>query len=118
MQKAIVIQSHKSNYPDPIHFDVGDQVVLGIEDENFPGWIKVITEDGNSGWAPIQYLDVRSKKVAVAIQSYNARELDTKIDDELEVLTLLNGWAFVKTSNGIKAWVPTSTLKILNSDQA
>ena len=53
--KVIVIEEHSSNYPNPITFEQGEALQLGKQDTEFEGWIRVTTQDGNEGWAPIQY---------------------------------------------------------------
>ncbi|HBX36373.1 MAG TPA: hypothetical protein DEG76_03335 [Pseudohongiella sp.] len=54
--KVKVIKSYESAYPNPISFEVGEAVRLGEMDDEYPGWIRVTTADGNIGWAPLKYL--------------------------------------------------------------
>ena len=83
MMKLIVVEAHKSNYPDPIHFQKGDRLMIAKRDTEFKGWIWVTTKDGNQGWAPVQYLQIIDERKAVAKQNYTAVELDTCAGDEL-----------------------------------
>jgi hypothetical protein len=81
--KYIVISSHEPQYPNPIEFRLGDFVRIGRQDDAFPGWIWVTTNDGNQGWAPIQYLHIEeSGTKAFALRDYSARELNTRVDDD------------------------------------
>lgn len=79
----IVHTAHTSKYPNPIRFQAGVQVEIGIQDDEFPGWIRVTTRDGNQGWAPIQYLQIDfDGKTAIAFQDYSARELNTRFGEQ------------------------------------
>lgn len=111
----MVISAHKSNYPNPIHFQSGDLVDVGIKDGDFPGWIWVTTLDGNQGWAPIQYLRMEANdKSAVATQSYSAQELDTKIGKVLRLHGELNGWGWVENEDHAFGWVPMDSIQPIN----
>lgn len=111
----IVHTAHSSNYPKPISFQAGDRVELGIHDDEFPGWIRVTTHDGNQGWAPVQYLhkdDVG--KNAIALQDYSARELNTKIGEQLILLYELNDWGWVENKHKETGWVPLTTIQSID----
>lgn len=110
--KFLVTTPHISNYPNPISFQAGDWVKLGIHDDEFPGWIRVTTRDGNQGWAPIQYLQMsESSENAIAIQDYFARELNTKIGEELVLHYELSGWGWVENGHKETGWVPMNTIQ-------
>ncbi|MDJ0987573.1 MAG: SH3 domain-containing protein [Desulfobacterales bacterium] len=115
MMKLIVVEAHKSNYPDPIHFQKGDRLMIAKRDTEFKGWIWVTTKDGNQGWAPVQYLQIIDERKAVAKQNYTAVELDTCAGDELLLHDEVNGWGWVEKKDGSSGWVPMNTTK-LHSD--
>ena len=104
-----VITPHRSNYPNPISFKIGDVLVLGKEDDEYPGWIRVKTRDGNEGWAPKQYID-SSVQPAVANENYSARELDTEPGDILELIYRLNDWVWVRNAAGSLGWIPEESI--------
>ena len=81
--KLIVVEEHKSNYPNPISFKKGESLIIGKKDTEFEDWIWVTTKDENQGWAPMQYLQIEEGNKAVAKQDYTATELDTCLRDEL-----------------------------------
>ena len=56
--KLIVIEEHKSNYPNPISFKKGESLIIGKKDTEFEDRIWVTTKDENQGWAPMQYLQI------------------------------------------------------------
>ena len=47
VMSSYVIKKHKSSYPNPIEFRLNDQLEIGAEDIEYPGWIWVKTPDGN-----------------------------------------------------------------------
>lgn len=108
--KRIAIQPHRSNYPDPIYFDVGDRVIVGDRDSSeYPGWTWARTADGNAGWAPESMLSVIDGHTALATERYTSRELNTQVGDIFVVIRELNGWCWVRTSRGDEGWLPIET---------
>jgi len=110
--KLIVVEEHKSNYPNPISFKKGESLIIGKKDTEFEDWIWVTTKDENQGWAPMQYLQIEEGNKAVAKQDYTATELDTCLRDELFLHYELNDWGWVEKSDGSCGWVPMKTTKI------
>ena len=111
----IVQTAHTSNYPNPISFMTGEHVDIGIQDDEYPGWIRVMTRDGNQGWAPIQYLQIdEAGKTAIALQDYFARELKTRIGEQLILQYELNGWGWVENVHKEIGWVPMSTIQLID----
>ncbi len=106
--RVSVIHQHRSNYPDPVSFRRGDRLVAGRRDTEYPGWIRVTAGDGREGWAPEQYLDL-DESPALALEDYSARELDTEIGEQLDVLQVLNDWLLVENARGVRGWVPAQT---------
>ena len=97
--KGIVGIAHKSNYPDPISFVTGDELVLGDADDEYIGWIKVTTHEKNVGWAPIEYIELHTdNRLGTAICDYSAVELNTIEEEGLLVggSSGANVWAALK----------------------
>lgn len=110
--KYLVITPHTSNYPNPINLQAGDRVQVGKTDANFPGWIWVTTADGNQGWAPVQYFQVdNSGNVAIALKSYSAQELNTRVGEILTLSYELNGWGWVENEEHSSGWVPMENIQ-------
>ena len=108
----IVHIAHTSNYPNPISFQAGDHVEIGNQDDEFPGWIRVTTHDGNQGWAPIQYLRMDYVgKTGIALQDYSARELNTRIGEQLILHYELNDWGWVENDQKKTGWVPLASIQ-------
>jgi hypothetical protein len=107
--RVIAVTAHVSAYPNPIRFEPGDRLVLGERDDAYPGWIRVITADGNAGWAPEQFVECRSQTEGRAVEEYTARELNTVAGDSLVSHRELNGWLWVENDRGECGWVPKET---------
>ena len=101
--EKIIKKAHRSNYPNPISFDVGESLSIGELDTEFPNWVRVKTVDGNEGWAPAQYIDFEQ---SIATQYYSAYELNVSIGDCVNVLFELNEWFMVECSMGKRGWIP------------
>ena len=110
--KAAVVTPHRSNYPDPISFNTGDVVFTGLEDAEFPGWIRVTTEDGNEGWAPKTWLRERAAGEAFALRDYTARELETTRGEILIVHLEQAAWLWVENARGKSGWIPKKTVDL------
>lgn len=111
--KLIVIEEHKSDYPNPIRFKKGECLVTGEKDTEFEGWIWVTTNDGNQGWAPMQYLQLEEgTNQAIAKQDYTAEELDTFVGEELILRYEVSDWGWVEKKDGTSGWVPMKTTRI------
>jgi hypothetical protein len=110
--KLIVIEAHKSNYPNPLRFEKGECLVIGKRDAEFEGWILVTTSDGNQGWAPIDYLDIDDRLGnAITKFSYTATELNTCLGEILTLHYILNEWGWVENNDGACGWVPMKTTR-------
>ncbi|MBY5968963.1 SH3 domain-containing protein [Halomonas denitrificans] len=112
--KVIVIRAHISEYPDPIAFKSGDEVQLGDEDTEYPGWVRTTTRNGQVGWAPLAYLEATDDpQRGIATRDYDATELNTQVGEPLHVLDQLMGWGRVENALGQVGWVPLSTVEAL-----
>ncbi|MCP4196904.1 MAG: hypothetical protein GY762_07105 [Proteobacteria bacterium] len=104
-----VRKPHRSNYPNPIKFQRGERVRIGQADTKYGGWIWTTVGSGNSGWAPLQLLELEGNE-AVALSDYDARELNTEPGQILSVLNELNNWYQVRTADGTIGWIPVETV--------
>lgn len=107
-----VLQEYRSAYPNPITFEKGDRVHLGAVDNDYPGWVRVTTECGNEGWAPLRYLERFDTTVAVATTTYSAQELTAKPGELVEVLKQVDGWVWCINIRGQCGWLPRAVLEI------
>lgn len=83
--QALITTAHHTDYPNPIAFRAGERVRIGHEDDEFPGWVRTLTADGNEGWAPLSLLTLAAEGEALAQQDYTARELDVVVGERVRV---------------------------------
>lgn len=108
--RARVLKSYHLQYPDPIEVRRGDDVLLGMTDPEFPGWIwATSTASGKAGWVPEEFLTIEDDH-GTARRDYSARELTVDEGQVVEVIEELLGWAFVETEPGCSGWVPQGHL--------
>ena len=105
-----VIEKYDSAYSNPIKFKAGETLRIGTRDDEYEGWIRVTTMCGNEGWAPEQYIN-NQLIPPQATRNYDATELSTESGQILNVLDVLNDWAWAKNLQGQCGWVPCKTLE-------
>ncbi len=105
-----VIEKYTSAYPDPIKFQKGEKLSVGVRDDEYQGWVRVTTKCGNEGWAPEQYINLGTTQ-STAAKDYNATELSTKLGEVLFIKKVLNEWAWSENSSGQVGWVPCKTIE-------
>ena len=120
----IVIENHRSEFPDPIKLEKGEKVLLGETseetigetpyDENWPNWTFCAKMDGsNKGWVPNQVIQ-QDGNHGFIIEEYYAKELDIDTGTIVEGIKELNGWLWLKNkSTNEIGWVPLDKLKKL-----
>ena len=108
--KNRVTTPHTSAYPNPISFAAGDSLLLGVRDDEYPGWIRATTADGNEGWAPEQAIELTADGSGIARGDYTARELDIELGEVVEVIREFNRWVWARTSDGREGWIPLATI--------
>jgi hypothetical protein len=107
-----VIKEHKSNYPNPVEFKANDILEIGREDEEYPGWIRVKSPDGNEGWAPMGHIEILNDSIqGIAKANYCARELDVKVGEKLQIENTLCGWHYATNSRSESGWVPQECVR-------
>ena len=107
-----VSTAYNACYPNPITFLAGETVTVGKQDEEYPGWIWTTLSDGNSGWAPLEFLSI-TENSAIALSDYSAIELSTKLNEKLLVLQELKGWYWVRNEQNLEGWIPIHTVQII-----
>lgn len=121
MEKYIVIQKHRSNYPNPLTLVKGQSVIVGEVYkgvENWENWIFCTTNKEEtqkiSGWVPMQFLDSKGTE-GIALVDYTARELNVDEGDRLAGHKELNGWIWcTHRMNSEEGWVPKGNLQLEN----
>ena len=108
-----VIAPYQSTSEYPIVFKQGDTVDVGRSYDGNPewkDWVWCKNRIGQQGWVPRDLLTI-SGTYGKALEDYNARELSVDSGNTLEVLRIINGWAWARTSLGETGWVPLRDLE-------
>lgn len=111
--KFIVIEPHRSEFPEPITFLEGASLRVGEAyegDEGWEHWYFCETAGQCGGWVPAQVIRMLAPGQGVAREDYTARELDVEVGQRLLGGRQLNGWVWcVRDSES--GWVPLRTLQ-------
>lgn len=111
----LVIQDHISEYPEPITFEKGAQLIVGEKyegPEDWENWFFCESPGQKGGWVPAQVIENSSLTNTHARESYTARELNVQAGEVLQGSTTLNGWVWCRNPNSLTSgWVPLSCLQ-------
>lgn len=117
--RYIVIQSHKSNYPNPICLNQGEKVRIDHVyegEEEWENWVFCYSE-GEKGWVPKQIIEYGTENIGTILEAYTARELDIEIGEILIAIRELNGWMWCeKVKNEEQGWVPKRAIRKMHEN--
>ncbi len=101
-----VTRRHEVPERPPIRLAVGDRVVVGRRDTEWPAFVFVETASG-SGWVPSRHLSTDSG-AAIVLHPYDTTELPAVTGDILSVLSRddESGWLWCRSEDGREGWVP------------
>lgn len=109
--QARVLRDYRTQYPDPIAISVGEPVVLGARDTEWPEFIWGTDVRGRSGWVPARVLD-RDHGDACCIADYSARELDADVGETLDLIHETGGWWWCENARQQQGWLPATHLDL------
>lgn len=111
----IVVSSHESEFPLPITFKKGDQLLVGEEysgPERWDNWFLCTAPGQESGWVPGQIIERFENSRGRALDDYTAKELNVMKGELLIGSKILNGWLWCEKSVSTESgWVPLENLK-------
>ena len=114
MKTFKILKAYKAQYENPIVLNIGEKVLLGEEEkeEKWKGWIWAESKT-NSGWIPIQILEISDdKKTGTVLEFYSAQELDVEKGDLIEKIKSLNGWTWSKNIRTTgEGWIPDEIIE-------
>jgi uncharacterized protein YgiM (DUF1202 family) len=110
---AKVISDYKVVHADAITAAKGDPVLIQRRETKaeWLGWIWCTLKGGKSGWISENYLEI-GVNTGSLIKDYDGREVPLFIGEEVEVLEVDSGWAWVKKPDKTEGWVPLENLSI------
>jgi hypothetical protein len=107
-----VIKTHEPSTSDPLVIVKGEKLVFEEKKTIYPGWIWCIKEDGKAGWVPKNYVKI-SKNHCIALEDYDAIELDVSIGERFKIEKEESGWFWVSNKIGKIGWIPKENVKII-----
>jgi hypothetical protein len=110
MRSVVARVAHKIPERPAIQVTVGERVIVGERDDEWPAFVFVTTAEG-SGWVPERHLS-RDGREAIVCEPYDTTELQTREGEVLEVITFdsLSGWIWCKAPDSREGWVPEKTV--------
>jgi uncharacterized protein YgiM (DUF1202 family) len=109
MKQLIVKKEHKSSFQYPVKLVKGENVTVERKETIYNGWIWATTKNGNSGWVPEKILKIDNNE-GMALQTYNATELNVNVGEKLRFLREINDWYWVENGKGALGWIPKNSV--------
>ena len=106
-----VLYDYQISYPDPLVVRAGDELIVGKEDPEYPGWIWCTDSNGKGGWVPDDCIELAVEN-ARARYDYAATELAATMGEELVMSKQKSGWAWCTNGNGESGWLPLANLEM------
>lgn len=115
--RVVAVVAHAIPERRPLKLAVGDAVVVGRRDDEWPAFVFVTAAQG-AGWVPSRHLSAGVGD-AVVVSPYDTTELATSPGDPLEVVARddESGWLWCRSRDGREGWVPGHTLAPLPGDE-
>ena len=112
---VIVREAYTAQYGDPIALRHGDPVQVQRADAEFTEWLWCRGPDEKEGWVHRSFLSHSSGR-AVAVADYSAKELTVAAGEQVRIIRVLDGWAFVELDGSEGGWVPERVLETSTSN--
>ena len=95
----------------PLHLAVGEPVMVGEPDEEWPEFV-FVTGAAGSGWVPARHLSA-SSGAAVVENTYDTTELAVTAGQQVTVVDRddRSGWWWCRNDAGDEGWVPMAVLE-------
>ena len=103
-----IIREYTPQYPDPLSVAAGENVSVGREDDEFPGWKWCRALSGLEGWIPAEFLSEASATETAVLWDYSSRELAVQTGEEVTVEDSHHEWLLVRNERGERGWIPAS----------
>jgi SH3-like domain-containing protein len=105
--KFHVLRQYQPQYAQPLEVAAGDKLIVGREDDEFPGWKWCRAANGREGWVPKELLSQQDTE-AIALENYSSRELAVESGEEVELEQERHEWLLVRNASGARGWIPAS----------
>ena len=95
----------------PLVLAVGDQVRLGNQDADWPGWVWVTAISGRGSYVPDDILNQSADGTARVEQAFHSRDLTVTKDERVNSLREVKGWHWCQNETGGEGWLPAYLLR-------
>jgi hypothetical protein len=110
--KYRVIKEHKASFTFALLAAEGDEVTIGKEDPEMPGWFWCKSKGGVEMWVPRTYIALKGT-VWRFTQDYNSTELSVKVGETVQIIGESLGWAECLNGEWCYGWIPINKLEPL-----
>ncbi len=102
-------------YTDAIVVAKGEVVVVQKRETKpeWAGWVWCILANGKSGWISENYLKINGV-AGILLKDYDAREASVKTGEQVKVLQIESGWAWIRKADLSEGWIPVENLEPTN----
>ena len=111
-RKCRVISAYEVAYPDPLIIKVGEELTVGANDTQWPGFVWCTNKAGQGGWVPESYFE-RMGNIGIVRYDYEATELAASVNEELIMGTEASGWIWCTNQRGQSGWIPADNVEKL-----
>lgn len=116
-ERLRVIEKHVASFPYSMVVKEGEEVDVGREDDEMPGWFWCTNSEGVSGWIPEDYIKIEGNKGRILVD-YDTIEFTVEVGETLEYIKEAQGWAWCRDGEGRLGWVPLSKVEKIESTRA
>lgn len=108
---VMAIVDHEPPDRAPLHLEVGDPVIVGDPNTEWPAFVFVTTPAGGEGWVPARCVSSESGRATVT-SAYDTTELRTFAGEQLTVIERddESGWLRCTNEPGQRGWVPSRSV--------
>ena len=105
-----VVKEHRASFPYAMLAAEGDEVSIGREDPDMPGWFWCKDGKGVEAWMPKTHISIEGTRGRIT-QDYNSAELDAGVGETVQYLGESLGWVECLDSRWRYGWIPADKLE-------
>jgi hypothetical protein len=107
--KLRVVKPHSASFDYNVVFKRGDEVKVGREDPEMPGWYWCENREGVWSWIPEEYLRIDGEEGAITTD-YDTGELTVEPGEVFEYVAEVKYWTLCRDRDR-EGWIPTENLE-------
>jgi hypothetical protein len=110
--KYQVIKEHKASFTYAMLTVEGDEISVGREDPEMPGWYWCKDKKGVEAWIPTTHISIKGTQGRVT-QDYNSNELNAEAGEIVQYLGESLGWIECLNKDWRYGWMPVDKLELI-----